>query len=198
VRNLRKFGKILVILSLTSLLFFGCRSSTEPFTDTVATPTPTEITGVLLQPDEAINRCDGLTGSLEIQILVGPSEVVGMEPVAVGDIPFSVVAHEGDYFIEGSGSVNFDDQVFEADWGTYTVSFSADNEISGRCEPLDQGAILHMNVTMDGEQMVTVITEGFQMDYPWSGRQEITTSFPAEEGATQSGEGWRLVLYLAP
>jgi len=34
------------------------------------------------------------------------------------------------------------------------------------------------------------------MDYPWSGTQEIEVSFPAEDGATQSGEGWTLVLHL--
>ena len=198
MRNLDKIGRIFVILSLTSLLIFGCRLSTEPFADTAATPTPTEIAGVLFQADEEESLCAGLTGSLQIQILVGPSEVVDMEPVAVGNVPFSVVAQDGDYFIEGSGPVNYDDQVFDADWGTYTVSFSADNEVSGYCEPLDQGAMLHMKVIMEGEQMVTVITEGFQMDYPWSGRQEIIASFPAEEGATQSEEGWRLVLHLAP
>jgi hypothetical protein len=198
LREIRKFGGMMGIVILFRLVMIGCRLSTAPFAPASATPTPTDLPGVLLTPEESTHRCAGLSGGLELQILVGPSEVVGMAPVAVGQIPFSVVERDGAYIIEGGGSLVFDEQVFEAEWGTYTVNFSADTTVSGECESLDAGEVLHMIVTMDGEQMVSVRAEGLTGDYPWSGTQELQVSFPAEEGAIESGEGWTFVLHLTP
>jgi hypothetical protein len=53
-----------------------------------------------------------------------------------------------------------------------------------------------MAVTMDGEQLVTVTSEGFSAQYPWSGSETRNVSFPIQEGATASGEGWAFVLHL--
>ncbi|MDW7755475.1 MAG: hypothetical protein SCH68_09945 [Brevefilum sp.] len=198
MREIRKFDGIVGIIILFSLVITGCRSSAAPFAPASATPTPTDLPGVLLTAEENTHPCAGLSGGLEVQILVGPSEVVGMAPVAVGQIPFSVAERNGTYIIEGGGSLVFDEQVFEAEWGTYTVNFSADTTVSGECKSLDVGEDLFMIVTMDGEQMVSVRSEGLTADYPWSGTQEIQVSFPGEEGATESGEGWTLVLHLTP
>lgn len=198
MRGMWKINRKLMIIFLSSLVMFGCGRSIESIVEPAVTSTPTELAEVLLSPEQETNRCAGLAGSLEMQVMVGPSEVVGMEPVAVGQIPFSVVSQEGIYRIDGGGPLNFDEQVFEAEWGTYTVNFSADSDITGECKVLDAGEVLQMTIVMDGEQMVTVRADGFQGDYPWSGTRELAVSFPVEESSTQSGEGWMLVLHLAP
>lgn len=193
-----QFGRLMIVIGLTILVMFGCSRSPAPVDAPAATPTPTEPAGILLPTEEETNRCAGLAGNLEVQILVGPSEAVGMEPLALGIVPFSVIAQEGVYSIEGGGPISFEEQVYEEAWGTYTVNFDADSQISGSCEPLDDGGVLNLIFIMTGEQMVVVDSEGFYGEYPWSGTQEIRANFPVEEGVSHSGEGWTLVLHLAP
>ena len=196
MKDLRIFSGIFSLLFLACFLVSGCAAAPEPGTEPVATPTPTEMSGVLPQLTEASRPCTGLSGSLEMQILVGPSEAVGMEPVAVGEIPFSVVSQGETDAIEGGGPINFAEQVYEAEWGTYSVTFAADTQVSGKCESSDKGEVLDMVIVMEGEQMVSVRAEGFSGDYPWSGTQTLEVRLPAEDGVSQSGEGWTLVLHL--
>jgi len=190
--DIRKNWWIILIFLLANLTLSGCVIFSSANPDQLATPTPTEVTGIMVD----VSGCEGLAGTLTMQILVGPSDIVEMEPVAVGDIPFMVVADGDSFNVKGGGPLNFDEQVHEADWGTYTVNFNADTTISGSCVPTDDGENLHLNIEMIGEQLVEVRAEGLQMDYPWSGTQEITVSFPAVEGAQEAAEGWSLILHI--
>jgi len=200
MRNFSKLGGMVFISLLIALIIAGCGKTSEPVTAPASTPTPTDVAGGLPQPQpsEEINPCAGLVGRIEMQILVGPSEVVGMEPVAVGEIPFSVMNQDGVYVLTGGGPLNFDEQVYEAEWGSYTVSFYAETELNGVCEPLDEGQELRVDIVMDGKQDVSVVTGGFQKDCPWEGTLEINVRLPLVEGASQTGEGWMVVLHVEP
>jgi hypothetical protein len=158
------------------------------------TPTPTVTGGVSVTPTRIADICEGLSGSLEMQVLVGPAEAVGLEPVAVGSIPFSVISG-GVNIAQGSGSITYQDVLEEA-WGTYTVNLDMQASMGGECEANEQNGVLNFTVTMSGEQLVEVEAQGFQGSYPWSGTHDLSLSFPIEEGATAQGEGWVFVLHL--
>lgn len=191
---IKKCHKVLnwFLLVLSALILLGCTAIPGQDANPLPTATPT-MSGDMLK---GRNPCEDLSGRLEMQILVGPSEAVGMEPLALGEIPFTVVTKGDPYSIEGGGPLNFEPQVFAAEWGSYTVYFDADTEISGLCVSSDDEEMLDMIVTMRGEQLVEVVYEGIQMDYPWSGTNELPVIFPIEEGAQQEGEGWLLILHL--
>lgn len=161
------------------------------------TPTPTTIPGgdIEIETPPVASKCSGLSGELEMQVLVGPAEAVGLEPVSVGYIPFSVVSEGGVYLVEGEGALSYDETLEEV-WGTYSVSLNMDGSLEGECvgEPGNEG--LQIIVEMSGEQMVEVRSEGFQGDYPWSGTQTLELSFPLEDGASAEGEGWSFILHL--
>jgi hypothetical protein len=185
----------LLIISISS----GCKSPSSPENpQSNATPTSTLSAVIQATSTEQKNNCDELSGTVSVEILVGPSEVVGLEPVAVGNIPFSVISDGGLYTLTGGGPINFDEQVFEAEWGTYTVNFAADTILSGICDPSLEGESLSMTLEMTGEQVVEVNASGFQAEYPWEGTQVIDVYFPVVDGAQQEGEGWLLVLHLSP
>ena len=175
------------------LLLMACGLSSNLDT----TPTPTPFIGGApggVEPPET-NRCEALSGELEMLVLVGPSEAVGLEPYAVGEIPFSVVSEGGSYVVQGGGSVSYED-VLQEEWGTFTVSVDMEAALDGECEGASGSEVLNVTIRMSGEQMVEVRAEGFQGDYPWSGTHELTLSFSLEEGATAEGEGWVFVLHL--
>jgi len=161
------------------------------------TPTPTKVGDgvpeVKLPP--TASRCDGLSGELEMQVMVGPAEAVGLEPFAVGAIPFSVVSDGEDHIVEGGGAISYQ-ETLEADWGTYAVSLDMEGTINGQCGGDDGSEELNITIEMSGEQMVEVRAEGLQGDYPWAGTHELTLSFPLEDGAISEGEGWAFILHL--
>jgi hypothetical protein len=130
-----------------------------------------------------------------MQVLAGPAEAVGLEPFAVGEIPFSVVNEGGTHAIQGNGTVAYQ-QVLEKDWGTYSVTLDITTTVSGECSGTVGNEALHMNVEAIGEQMVEVRAEGFSGDYPWSGTHQLELTFPLEEGASAEGEGWAFILHL--
>ncbi len=111
------------ILTLMGVVIFilGCGLFQNPGTNTsptqTATPTFIPVGGNAPVTPTMANRCEGLSGSLEMQVLAGPAAAVGMEPYAIGDIPFSVTA---DGAIQGGGTISYQ-QVLEEAWGTYTV-----------------------------------------------------------------------------
>jgi hypothetical protein len=179
---------------LTACSLFGStgNQATQPVE---ATPTPTSVNGgAAASPTSEENPCEGLSGSLEMMILVGPSDAVGLEPVAVGDLPFSVVSEGRPYLVEGGGNLNYEDML-TAEWGTYTVTMDMLAEVSGECVPDGQGS-LELNVTAQGEQLVEVEAEGFHGEYPWEGEQSLELAFPLEDGAQAQGEGWIFTLHL--
>ena len=163
-----------------------------------STPTPTPTVGplpVAITPASAASRCEGLTGQLEIQVLVGPAEAVGLEPVAVGSVPFAVTGSEPPYLVQGQGPISYEATLQEV-WGTYAVTMEMDAAVQGDCSGPAGGEQLDLALEMTGEQLVVVEADGFQGEYPWSGTQTRELIFPLEEGATAEGEGWVIVLHL--
>lgn len=195
--TMEKLGTILLLLFLIGLSSCKSSPSSEIFQSS-STPTPTDFAGDQVRSTEQQNVCNGLSGAITLSIVVGPSEVVGMNPVAIGDIPFGVVVDGGIYTITGGGPIDFDEQVYEAEWGSYTVDFAADTKIHGVCDPSEESETLSMTLEMTGEQLVVVEAEGFQGEYPWEGTRIIDVNLPVQEGAQQEGEGWVIVLHLFP
>ena len=163
------------------------------------TPTPTPTAEPVVMPPtpvpEPASRCQGLSGTLEVQVLVGPAEAVGLEPVAVGDVPFAVTTEQPPYYVQGQAPLSYE-AVLEQEWGTYTVNLDLDMAVSGECTGQDGSEQLALLLEMTGEQMIEVQAEGFHGEYPWSGTQTRDLTFPLEEGASAEGEGWVVVLHL--
>jgi hypothetical protein len=147
-------------------------------------------------PTAIPSRCEGLAGQLEVQILVGPADAVGLEPVAVGSVPFSVTGSESPYLVQGQGPISYE-AVLQEQWGTYTVTMEMDTAVQGDCSGQPGSEQLDLAFEMTGEQLVEVKAEGFHGKYPWSGTQTRELSFPLEEGASAEGEGWVIVLHLS-
>jgi len=193
--------RILVLVYLMIFLGFnltGCSMFTSPEQGVVEIPTatPTGQGGMVVPDNPPEDPCQGLAGKIELQILVGPSEAVGLEPVTVGEIPF-VVENEGDFYkVKGSANLDSYSDVLSAEWGTYTVTFEGVTVVSGECISSGDDAKLNLNVEMTGEQNVEIIYEGTELNYPWSGTTQIDTTLPVEDGTQQVGEGWILILHL--
>ena len=185
-------GRVQIGIIGIMLLLTACGLSSN--LDTTPTPTPFSGGAPEVKSPET-NRCEALSGELEMQVLVGPSEAVGLEPYAVGEIPFSVVSEGGSYVVRGGGAISYQD-VLQEEWGTFTVSLDMEATLDGECEGTSGSEVLNLTIEMSGEQMVEVRAEGFQGDYPWSGTHELTFSFSLEDGATAEGEGWVFVLHL--
>jgi hypothetical protein len=160
------------------------------------TPTPWVVPGSVetgTPPPES--GCAGLSGSLEVRVLVGPADVVGLESFAVGSVPFAVTSDAAPYYIQGGGPISYAD-VLVQEWGTYAVTMDLQMTIVGECVGGAGEERLEMTVEMTGEQMVEVDAEGFHGEYPWAGTHTLNVVFPLVEGATAAGEGWELVLHL--
>jgi hypothetical protein len=164
----------------------------------LATPTPTPTPVVNLPPTAVPSEspCAGLSGEIEVQVLVGPAEAVGLEPVAIGSVPFSVVSGNSPYLVNGSGSITYADTLVEQ-WGTYDVTMDMQLTVEGECISTADSVQLPLTMLMNGSQMVEVTAEGFHGEYPWSGNQTFDLAFPLEDGATIEGEGYSFVLHLA-
>jgi hypothetical protein len=167
----------------------------EPIDSPTATATIPAGTGPAPTAVPPKSPCAGLSGQIEVQVLVGPAEVVGLEPVAVGTAPFAVTTEQEPFLIQGGGPISYADVLTE-EWGTYEVTLDLENTVSGECVAGADSATLQLVFEMAGEQMVEVEAEGFQGEYPWSGEKSLDVSFPLVEGATAQGEGWALVLHL--
>jgi hypothetical protein len=178
------------------------QTPTEEATDFPARPTLTPTPTPWVVPEAAetdtpppASGCAGLSGSLEMRVLVGPSDVVGLEPFAVGQIPFAVTGDTAPYTIQGGGPISYAD-VLPKEWGTYAVTMDLQTTIVGECVGEVGEEELQMSVEMTGEQMVEVDAEGFHGEYPWAGTHSLDLVFPLMEGAAAAGEGWELILHL--
>lgn len=194
----KRWGSWIVLAAICIMLSgcnlpFGSGSDGGDASEPTLTPTipPGGDTG---QPEA--NPCEGLSGWIELQLLVGPSEAVGLEPYTMASIPFTVTGEGEVYLIEGSGQMEFYEDVLEAEWGSYSVQFDGEIRISGTCVGTDAPGTLNVYLEMDGEQTVVVVVEGQEMTYPWAGMPTLTASFPIQDGVQQSGEGWNLILHL--
>jgi hypothetical protein len=187
------------ITLLLAVALLGCSKPSPqeagPSSDT--TPTPTEFAGgAVVTPAEGQNACEGLTGTLELQLLIGPSEAVGLSPYTFATIPFQVI-HEGDsYLVQGGGPVEYYEDILTADWGSFAVTFEGDTAVQGECLASDGDGTLDVIVEMVGQQTVVVTVEGMETTYPWEGSPTVEATFPLVEGAQVSGEGWNLTLHL--
>jgi hypothetical protein len=203
--NRNKKWKIILVWGMGIALFtMACglssnlKPTSTPMLTLTSTPTttPTVVTGGgIVTPTPNLNICEGLAGTFEMQVLVGPSDAVGLEPVAIGDIPFSVTSDSGIYIVQGSGSISYQDVLAE-EWGTYTVNFDLEAAVQGECKGDEQTGVLNITINTSGEQLVEVRSEGFQGDYPWSGPHDFDLNIPIVEGATAEGEGWAFVLHI--
>jgi hypothetical protein len=175
-------------------------TATQAAPTSAPTPTPTPTKETVPQPVPTTpapepSRCEGLAGQLEVQVLVGPADAVGLEPVAVGSVPFAVTSSEPPYLVQGQGPISYE-AVLEKEWGSYTVTMDLSTSVQGECSGPAGAEQLDMSLELTGEQLVVVDAEGFHGEYPWSGTQTRELAFPLEEGATAEGEGWAVVLHL--
>ena len=161
------------------------------------TPTPTPLLPVKPTPSVTPppSGCHGLAGNLEISIQVGPADAVGLEPVAVGEIPFSTSGDGEPYTVTGSGTIEYSDILVE-EWGSYAVTLNMEAEIVGTCTGSEGEEQLALTVTLSGEQLVVVTTEGFNSKYPWSGTHTFDLELPVTDGAVSQGEGWAFTVHL--
>ena len=186
------FGLFMLLACFTAL---GCSLFSGVENGIKVTPAPTEAGGGGgASPGQ--NPCEGLSGAIELQVLIGPSEAVGLTPYSVGHFPFSAAQDGETFVIEGGGSFDYYEEVLEADWGSYTVRFDGEAAISGECTADEPIGMLNITLEMTGEQSVVVVVEGVETIYPWSGAPTLTISFPIEDGVQQAGEGWVLILHL--
>ena len=124
-------------------------SDTPPPPPPSPTPTPTP-TPVVVAPGPTTpappdSRCAGLAGSIEVQILVGPAEVAGLEPVAVGSVPFAVTSDQPPFTVQGSAPIAYAD-VLVQEWGTYAVTMDVQATVSGECSGEPGGEALNLTV----------------------------------------------------
>jgi len=193
-RNRSSFGAIIFLIVLVTLS--SCNSAPAASEDPTVTPTPTKVIQIVppsITPTPS--KCAGLAGELEVQVLVGPAEVVGLEPHVVGSIPFAVTTDEAPYLIQGGGGIDYSDLLAE-EWGTYEVTMNLDLTVTGECDADGNGGKLVLVVEMTGNQLVVVIADGFHGEYPWEGTHTIALDFPLEEGASFAGEGYAFILHL--
>ena len=186
---------IIIILSSAGCGIFS-RSTEELPQVSDPTPTPTTQGGIIPTKSSSGNPCHDLSGNIELQILVGPSEAVGLAPLTVGEIPFVVIREGDSYKVEGGGPLDAFIESHNTAWGTYTVTFDGDTMLNGECLFSDDDPVINIMVEMMADQNIEVVYEGQTMNYPWSGTRQIEVSLPILEGAQQGGEGWNLILHL--
>jgi hypothetical protein len=169
--------------------------TSSPIVPATATPTPT---AVLIEHPTATqppSKCEGLSGNLGVSIQVGPAEVVGLTPVAVGQVPFSVSGTNDPYTVQGSGTIDFADTLTK-EWGSYAVTLNMQAVIDGTCTGSAGAETLHLQIEMSGDQLVVVTSEGFNAEYPWNGTHNFSLDFPLVNGTTVQGEGWSFTLHV--
>jgi hypothetical protein len=145
--------------------------------------------------DQGLSLCSGLSGNLEMQVLVGPADVAGLEPLGIGSIPLAIEPSAGAYLVTGNGTIDYQNQLDEV-WGFYVVSFDSTAILSGTCTADEVSGILEVIVVTEGEQLTQVFVGNDEWSYPWSGEYTFELEFPIEDGAVSSGEGWAFVLHL--
>ena len=196
-----RISTCILLLLILSFSIYGCGSQPSSSTDTVpeineATPTPTTVPQEGIEtPDIPPSQCEALQANLEMLILVGPADAVGLEPLSVGNLPFSVTTTDAPYLVQGGGDLNYADMLVE-EWGTYEVTLNTQTTIYGECLETVDGGELHLAVEMTGSQLVEVIADNFHGEYPWEGSIPFDLVMPLQEGASMEGEGWAFILHL--
>jgi hypothetical protein len=181
---------------IMAVLIAGCSSISETqAVEITPTPTITPVPEVAPSITPVASACEGLSGTLEVMILAGPAEVVGLEPYTIGHIPFMVESQDGINIVQGGGPISYADILVE-EWGTYEVTLDFSTSIEGICSGVAGAEKLQLDLLMGGDQNVIVEAEGFSGEYPWAGEIKRELEFPLVNGASNEGEGWAVVLHL--
>jgi len=106
------------------------------------------------------------------------------------------ILKKGIHQVTSNGPITYYEDILQAEWGSFSVIFDGETEISGTCFFQEDRAWLGIVLQMNGEQIVTVGVECMEMTYPWTSTPTIQASFPLQEGAQAKGEGWLLRLHL--
>lgn len=172
-------------------------SGAEPLPSATPTPTPTPggIDGLATDTPTVANRCQDLKADLEVRILAGPAAAVGLEPMAIGQVPIAVTSEKPLYLVSGGGPISYSETLAQ-EWGTYQVTMDLDLTVNGECLPQPGAEQLNLVVDLSGSQLVKVESGQFQGEYPWSGEASQHAILDLVDGATAEGEGWMLVLHL--
>lgn len=193
--NRNTFSRLIGILILL-VIISSCSSPMPAADDSRTTPTPTEaFLEVPATLDIPPSPREGRTGELDVQVLVGPAEVVDLPPHLIGSIPFSVTTDENPFLVQGGGDIDYGEILVE-EWGTYEVKMVMQITVDGECVERDSGGELHLALEMTGTQLVEVTSPEFHGVYPWEGTHTLVLEFPLEEGAIMEGEGWTFILHL--
>ena len=191
----KTFNRLIVILILL-VIISSCSSPVPADDDSLVTPTPTEvISEAPATPEIPSSPCEGRAWEIEVQVLVGPADAVGLSPHSVGSIPFSATTDEIPFLVEGGGDLDYGEILVE-DWGTYEVTMHMQFTINGECVESDLGGELHLVLEMTGSQLVEVTSPDFHGEYPWEGSMPFDILFPLEEGASIEGEGFAFILHI--
>jgi hypothetical protein len=192
------FALIIIIGCFISAcrLFSGLAPSPALTESSTASPTltPTIESAGKFTPEP--NPCDGLSGSLKLELLIGPSDAVGLEPFTFADIPFVVVREGDSYRVTGGGPIQYYEDVYQAEWGTFSVTFDGETTLGGECISNDETEVLTIDLEMAGEQTIEVVYDGITTTFPWEGTPRMILNFPIEDGAQEQGEGWVVILHL--
>jgi hypothetical protein len=185
-----------IIILTTALLLASCGGEIAVVEDPTATPTPTQIMQVMPPTQtETPSKCAGFAGELEVQVLVGPAQAVGLEPFTIGNISIGVTGEAAPYLIQGSGRADYS-EILTEEWGTYEVTMNLDFMVNGECADDGSTGQLFLAVEMAGSQMVEVTAEGFHGEYPWEGTHTVDLELPIEDGSSIAGEGYIFILHL--
>lgn len=184
----------LILAMLFLLVVASCSNNTVQGLNQASPTTTSGASGPLINPTINPSACAGLRGELEVMVMVGPAEAVGLEPFSVGFIPFSVTAVEAPYVVEGFGQLEYEDTLAE-EWGSYSVYLVMDTTITGECVDTGSGE-LNLEVEVSGTQLIEVIADDFHGEYPWTGTHSNAFSVPLEDGFSIDGDGWAFTIHL--
>ena len=118
------FKRLLILLFLCLLLWVLPSYSSPALTNqtmdeptaavATATPTPTIApVEISTNPPARDDPSKGLEGEIEVKNLVSPASEVGLEPLAVGSVPFSVISEAVPFQVEGSGTIEYQNVLTE-------------------------------------------------------------------------------------
>ncbi len=158
----------------------------------VAAETPTEG-----PKNSGVSRCYGMTGRIEVRAMVPEAAGLGLDPFSIGEIPFEVTTSYAPYRVAGRSKLVYKDKT-EEDWGTYKGDINLMGSISGQCLTGDKDGELHINISINGSQLIVIRSKGFNKQIPWSGGVSVPLILGHSEGYSMAGEKWLFVLHMGP
>jgi hypothetical protein len=158
----------------------------------VATEAPSET-----PKSSGVSRCYGMVGRIEVRAVVAEAAGLGLDPFSIGEIPFEITSQYAPYRVAGKSKLVYKNKT-EEDWGTYKGDINLMGSISGQCLTGDKDGELHINISINGSQLVVIRSKGYNKQIPWSGGVSIPLIFGHSEGYTMAGEKWLFILHMGP